>query len=66
MTEGHPAPALEYLLVKQGQLTMTVGGQVFTLEAGDSLRFDASLRHTYQNSENSLMQAYCINQYPRA
>ena len=53
MTEGHPAPALEYLLVKQGQLTMTVGGQVFTLEAGDSLRFDASLRHTYQNSETA-------------
>jgi transcriptional regulator with XRE-family HTH domain len=39
----------EYLVVLEGQLQAQVGEQVFVLDVGDSLAFDATVEHEYQN-----------------
>ena len=39
----------EFGLVLQGTHEVTVGGQVYVLEAGDSITFESTLPHSYRN-----------------
>lgn len=63
-TEGHAEHSEEYLFIHQGTLRLEVGGQSFVLATGDSLHFDATLRHTYRNDQELPCEALCINHYP--
>ena len=52
--EPAPFPAYasnshEYVLVESGSLRLTVGDQVFDLDAGDSIYFAADVGHAYAN-----------------
>lgn len=47
--QPHLRGAEEYLTVFQGQVEVTVAGEVFLLEEGDSLRFRADVVHGYCN-----------------
>ena len=47
--QPHLRGAEEYLTVFQGQVEVTVAGEVFLLEEGDSLRFRADVAHGYRN-----------------
>lgn len=40
----------EYGYVTEGELEVTVGEEVFTLHAGESLGFDSSIPHVFRNS----------------
>lgn len=48
--QPHLKGAEEYLTVFQGTLEITVAGEVFRLEKGDSLRFRADVAHGYRNA----------------
>jgi transcriptional regulator with XRE-family HTH domain len=39
----------EYGYVLEGELEMTVGGEVFSLQAGQSIGFDSSIPHIFRN-----------------
>ena len=65
-TEGHTEHSHEYIFVRRGKLKLEVAGQSFLLKTGDSLTFDATVRHTYINESDAVSEALCINHYPRA
>lgn len=65
VTEGHTEHSHEYIFVREGKLKIEVAGKVFFLQTGDSLTFDATLRHTYANEGEAVCEALCINHYPR-
>lgn len=44
-------PGEEFGFVLQGQLTVTVGEEVFLLQAGDSIHFQAAQPHAWRNEE---------------
>ncbi|WP_432646073.1 helix-turn-helix domain-containing protein [Mitsuokella sp.] len=65
VTEGHTEHSHEYIFVREGKLKLEVAGQFFYLQTGDSLTFDATLRHIYTNEGEGISEALCINHYPR-
>lgn len=46
---GHPNAKEEYVVVTEGQLTLTIAGQTYTLETGDSITFAGEEPHSYEN-----------------
>jgi transcriptional regulator with XRE-family HTH domain len=52
-SEPHPPGTIELLTVTKGALGLDVGVQTFTLGAGDSAWFDASIAHAYRNLARS-------------
>lgn len=59
-TPLHPHGSAKYILVKKGQLKMTINEQVFILEEGDSLYFDASVKHEFRNDTDDTTQYYVV------
>lgn len=47
---AYAAGSHEFILVESGTLRLTIGGQHFTLEAGDSAYFAADVSHGYANT----------------
>ena len=47
---SHDHAGVEFIYVIQGTLSLHVAGQEYTLEAGDSIYFDATLPHAYRRS----------------
>lgn len=46
---GHPNAQEEYVVVNEGELTLTIAGQVYVLCVGDSITFSGEEEHTYEN-----------------
>jgi len=46
----HQHPGVEFLYLIGGKLELTIGSDVHTLEAGDAIYFDASVRHGYHRA----------------
>lgn len=61
---GHSEKAQEYIYVIQGELALHTEAGAYTLRAGDSLVFDASIAHTYRNEGAVLLTFMVINSYP--
>ena len=58
------APGVEkYILVINGILELCVNQQVYTLEKGDSIYFDAGCVHEYCNQDNTLVEFYLVVNY---
>src|SRR3954451_24819635 len=49
VSEAHTAGTKELLQVQQGSLTLVVGDQSVTLEAGDAVAFPGDVAHSYAN-----------------
>ena len=49
----------------QGELRLHTEMGEHTLQAGDSIMFDSSIRHTYKNDQNTLLTFLVINYYPQ-
>jgi len=47
--KAHQHPGVEFLFLIKGRLELRTGSVVHTLEAGDSIYFDAAVRHSYRN-----------------
>lgn len=65
VTESHLERSDEYLIVKTGELVVEVADDRYVLHEGDSLGFDAKLRHCYENETDEVVQVLCINHYPK-
>ncbi len=60
-------PGLEkFLYVISGSLEASVGGVKYQIKKGDSLYFDASLTHSFNNSSRSETEAVCVLSSPTA
>ncbi len=47
--KGHQHPGVELVYVLKGKLEMRIGLEEYLLDAGDSIYFDASVRHSYRS-----------------
>ena len=61
---GHSEKSLEYIMILEGTLTLTIKEEQFTLSADDTISFIASAEHTYHNSGKGVLKAAIINHYP--
>jgi XRE family transcriptional regulator, regulator of sulfur utilization len=52
--EGHPDGTEEFLTIYQGEITVSVNIEEYTIHKGDSIRFKADRPHGYRNSGNEL------------
>lgn len=52
--EPHAPGTIENLVVANGRVRVTVQGETFRLEEGDSIRFVADVPHTYENPDPQL------------
>jgi transcriptional regulator with XRE-family HTH domain len=59
----HGEKAQEYILIDQGQLTLTIGTTQYVLNAGDSIVFDSMQKHVYFNQKDTLLRMTIINYY---
>ncbi|PQO25790.1 cupin [Blastopirellula marina] len=64
--EALPHLGEEFLLVQTGNVDFEYDGDVFKLQAGDSLYFDASVPHRLVNAYKKQAVVLCIFQSPQA
>lgn len=63
-TTGQAERSEEYVMVLEGELTFTIGGESRVLGPDDAIQFDASADHSYFASGNETLKAIIINHYP--
>ncbi len=61
---GNLRKAQEYIYVIEGELSLHTETGDFCLHEGDSLVFDSSIGHTYENRQDRLLAFMVINFYP--
>lgn len=64
VTVGHSEKAQEYIYVIQGELVLHTEMGNYTLNSGDALVFDSSVKHTYINEQNVMLTFMVVNFYP--
>ena len=60
---AHGENTKEYLIVQQGQLTLTVEDMEYLVGAGDAIRFDTDKDHAYCNWGETLLKIVCVFYY---
>ena len=60
----HSHEGVETVILQTGQLTATVNGREFSLEAGDSLTYEASLPHWWSNDTDSAAVMLAVSTPP--
>lgn len=63
-SEAHEDGTQEFITVFDGQLTIRVNNQEYTVNKGDSIRFRADKEHIYHNSGDTLAVINMIVYYP--
>jgi len=61
--DAHPPGTAENLVVTSGTIEIEVGGDTHTLEAGDSILFEADTPHAYRNPGKSEAVMYLVMTY---
>ncbi|MGX7012801.1 helix-turn-helix domain-containing protein [Vagococcus silagei] len=61
---GHSKKSDEYIMVLEGELTLTANQQTLTIKTDEATTFKANSPHTYENRSNQLIKAILINYYP--
>ncbi len=56
----HDHPGVELIYALRGTLSVQIGGEEHTLEAGDSMYFDASVPHGYRRSGGRVCSAIIV------
>jgi transcriptional regulator with XRE-family HTH domain len=64
-SEPHPSGAQEFITVFSGQMTVTVSGESFILESGNTFHFLADRQHAYHNSGADLCRLSMVIYYPQ-
>lgn len=62
--DAHPEDTQEFITVFDGELTIRVNEQEFTIEEGNSIRFKADKPHVYHNSGNKPARLSMVIYYP--
>lgn len=60
----HSEKSQEYIMVLEGELTLTVNHQTYQLHANDAISFVASYEHIYSSTGAATLKAIIINFYP--
>lgn len=61
---GHSEKSQEYIMVLEGELSLTINNQTQVLYPDDAICFEASTRHIYSSSGSTTLKASIINFYP--
>ena len=61
---GHSEKSQEYLMVLEGELTLSVNNQTYLLHADDAIGFVASYEHSYSSTGTETVKAIITNFYP--
>lgn len=56
----HKQGVKEYIVIAQGKLRATLDGQVYTLQQGDSIYFEASVEHRFENIGGEECRYYLV------
>jgi transcriptional regulator with XRE-family HTH domain len=56
----HAHPGSEFLFVLEGRLQVSIVGDLYVLEDGDSMYFDSGLVHTYSNAGDKACSALVV------
>ncbi len=62
--EPHGQETYEFITVFEGEITIKVDNEEYTLKRGDSIRFRADKPHAYHNSGNDLTTVSMVIYYP--
>ncbi|MBZ5749525.1 MULTISPECIES: helix-turn-helix domain-containing protein [Metabacillus] len=63
-SDSHREGTEEFITVFEGELTVSVNNNEYTLKNGDSIKFKADRPHTYHNSGETLARLSMILYYP--
>lgn len=61
---GHTEKSEEYIMVLEGELTLTVNDHPYILYPNDAIDFLAATQHVYTSSGSETLKAVVINSYP--
>lgn len=61
--EAHGPGTQEFITVFEGELTIRVGNEEFTVRTGDSIRFKADRPHAYHNSGEGMTRLSMVIHY---
>jgi transcriptional regulator with XRE-family HTH domain len=61
---GHSEKSQEYIMVLEGELSLTVNDKSYMLSPDDTINFIASAKHTYVSVGTEPLKAVIINFYP--
>lgn len=62
--DPHMEGTEEFLTIFDGELTVRVNNEEYTVKSGDSIRFKADSPHTYHNSGETLTRLSMVLYYP--
>jgi transcriptional regulator with XRE-family HTH domain len=57
---AHQHPGIELLFLLNGELDITIGSDVHTLQAGDAIYFDSAVRHNYRRRSKGPCNAMIV------
>jgi transcriptional regulator with XRE-family HTH domain len=63
-SERHHGSVEEYVLVCEGEATISIHGDEYVLKKGDSMKFQANQSHTYANHIEVTTSCYLLIYYP--
>lgn len=63
--DAHGDGTQEFVTVFDGEITVRVGDEEYTVKKGDSIRFRADKPHTYHNSGKELTRISMVIYYPK-
>ncbi|MGG1633765.1 helix-turn-helix domain-containing protein [Paenibacillus sp. NRS-1760] len=63
-SESHREGTQEFLTVFEGELTVRVNNEEYTVKTGDSIRFTADTPHVYHNSGDCIVRISMVIYYP--
>ena len=62
--EPHREGTQEFITVFDGELTIRINNEEYTVKSGDSIRFRADKPHVYHNSSNKITRISMVIHYP--
>lgn len=62
--DPHPPGTVENLVISQGALELSVGGERHELTTGDAILFEADVPHVYRNAGDKELLMYLVMTYP--
>lgn len=63
-SEPHQKGVVEYTMVYEGVMVITVGDQDYVLGEADSFIFEGNISHSYHNKGDTMVKAYSLIYYP--
>ncbi|WP_047153595.1 helix-turn-helix domain-containing protein [Aneurinibacillus tyrosinisolvens] len=63
-SEAHSPGVQEYVIVSHGTLNLMLGGETYTVEEGNAIRFPSDAPHEYRNESKAQARIQVVIYYP--